>query len=88
MLAYAKDEERLRELDIRWREPKPGIEKSFAAAGEAWESANVDPVAATRIYRRALRAMRDELEPAVFRYDHIDEADNMGSPKPRPNLIF
>ncbi|WP_228942864.1 site-specific DNA-methyltransferase [Nocardioides sp. Leaf374] len=94
MLIYAKNERLLRSLDTRWKEPKPGIEKVEAVARQAWQQAGGDPAKATSIFRRGVRAIKAELEPAVFRYDQIDgegrvfQADNMTSPNPRPNLMY
>lgn len=94
MLIYGRHEAKLRELDIRWKEPKPGLTDALEAAKEAWSQSGFDPVAATQTYRRSLRGLREVLEPAVFRYDQIDEhgrpfqADNMTSPNYRANLVF
>jgi adenine-specific DNA-methyltransferase len=94
MLAYARDEEALAAASIRWREVKPGLELAMAAAKEAWSRANGDAEEATRLYRIALRGLKDRLEPAVFRYDQIDEqgrpfqADNLANGSPRPNLQY
>ncbi|CPT81086.1 adenine specific DNA methylase Mod [Mycobacteroides abscessus] len=94
MLVYARDESRLSETECRWKERKPGIEDAFAAAEEAWTEAAGDPEEATRLYRAALRPLRGQLEPSVFRYDQIDaegrvfQADNLTSPNRRPNLIY
>jgi adenine-specific DNA-methyltransferase len=94
MLIYAKDEESLTNSGVRWREVKPGLEDAARAAAEAWQAADGDPTKATKMYRAALRPMRSELEPAVFRYDQIDDegrvfqSDNLISPNPRPNLAY
>jgi adenine-specific DNA-methyltransferase len=94
MLAYAKDEEALTESGVRWREPKPGLELAETAAQEAWKAADGDPVEATRLYRAALRGLRGQLEPAVFRYDQIDDqgrvfqSGDLRSPNPRTNLQY
>ena len=94
MLAYARDESRLSELDVRWKETKPGLDEAMKAAVKAWADSDGNPAVATRSYRAALRALRGTLEPAVFRYDQIDDqgrvfqADNLTSPNPRANLIY
>lgn len=49
MLIYAKNEATLREQEIIWREPKPGVEEVLAAGTEAWEASGHDPEAATQI---------------------------------------
>lgn len=94
MLVFARDESQLAETECRWKERKPGIEAAFAAAEDAWTRAEGDPEKATRLYRAALRSLRGQLEPSVFRYDQIDtegrvfQADNLTSPNPRPNLMY
>lgn len=94
MLVYAKDEEALADAGVRWREPKPGIELALQAAKNAWEQADGDSDLATKVYRAALRKLKDKLEPAVFRYDQIDDqgrpfrSDNLANGAPRPNLQY
>jgi adenine-specific DNA-methyltransferase len=94
MLAYAKDEEALTAAGVRWREMKPGLDLAVQAARQAWEESEHDAVEATRLYRAALRAIRGQLEPAVFRYDQIDsdgrvfQSGDLRSPTPRPNLRY
>jgi len=73
MLIYAKNRARLVEGDVRWTEPKKDHERVMAMAQDAWTKSNGDAAEATKIYRRTLREVRSELEPAVFRYDQIDE---------------
>lgn len=94
MLAYARDEEALTASGQRWKERKPGLELAIDAAQTAWAEAEGDPETATKIYRSALRSLRGQLEPSVFRYDQIDQegrvfqADNLTSPNRRPNLMY
>ncbi|UDF21585.1 site-specific DNA-methyltransferase [Rhodococcus qingshengii] len=94
MLVYAKNEEALTDAGVRWREPKPGLELAMRAARDAWDEAGGDTEIATKLYRAALRRLRGQLEPAVFRYDQIDElgrpfqGDNLANGAPRPNLQY
>lgn len=95
MLIYARNESLLRSLDTRWKEPKPGIDEVEAVARHAWQqSGGGDPAKATTIFRSGVRTIKADLEPAVFRYDQLDDqgrvfqADNITSPNPRPNLIY
>lgn len=94
MLIYAKNESLLRSLDTRWKEPKPGIDEVEAVAQRAWRQSDGDPAKATALFRTAVRAIKAELEPAVFRYDQIDDrgrvfqAGDLRSPNPRPNLRY
>lgn len=73
MLIYAKDLSRLVQDDVRWTEPKKGHSRVMAMASDAWKRSGGDASEATKIYRKMLREARSELEPAVFRYDQIDE---------------
>ena len=94
MLVYAKNEEALTDAGVRWREPKPGLELAMRAARDAWDDAGGDADSATKIYRAALRQLKGQLEPAVFRYDQIDahgrpfRSDNLANGAPRPNLRY
>lgn len=94
MLIYARNESQLRELDVRWKEPKPGLADALSAAKTAWVESGQEPVEATRLYRGSLRQLKTVLEPAVFRYDQIDDqgrvfqATDMTSPNFRANLVF
>jgi adenine-specific DNA-methyltransferase len=94
MVVYARSEEAMIAADIRWREPKPGLERVLAAASRAWRESSGDAAVATRRYRAELRSMRAELEPAVFRYDQIDQegrayqATSLVSPNLRANLRY
>ncbi|WP_442907555.1 site-specific DNA-methyltransferase [Kineococcus sp. G2] len=94
MLIYAKNERLLRSLDTRWVEPKPGIDQVEAVARRAWQQSEGDPAKATKIFRSGVRVIKADLEPAVFRYDQIDEsgrvfqATDLRSPNPRPNLQY
>jgi adenine-specific DNA-methyltransferase len=94
MLLYAKNEKLLRSLDTRWKELKPGIDEVEAVARDAWQQSGGDSAKATTIFRSGVRAIKADLEPAVFRYDQIDEqgrvfqATDITSPNPRPNLMY
>ena len=94
MLIYARNESVLRALDTRWKEPKPGLEEVEAVARRAWQESKGDPAKATAIFRSGVRAIKSDLEPAVFRYDQIDDegrvyqATDITSPNPRPNLMY
>lgn len=94
MLVFARDEDALATSGRRWKEPKPGIDLAIKAAETAWVESGQDQGLATKRYRSALRKLRGELEPSVFRYDQIDragrvfQADNLTSPNRRPNLMY
>ncbi|WP_249290682.1 site-specific DNA-methyltransferase [Leucobacter manosquensis] len=86
MLIYARNISRLIDDDVRWTEPKKGHARVMDVAREIWEASGHDAVAATSAFRKRLREMRSELEPAVFRYDQIDDSgrpfqsDNLAKP--------
>jgi adenine-specific DNA-methyltransferase len=94
MLIYTKSRASLIEADVRWTEPKVGLERVLALAADAWEASGSVPEQATKIFRKNVRSIRDELEPAVFRYDQIDsvgrvfQSTDASSPNPRPNLMY
>lgn len=73
MLIYARDQETLRANDVKWRERKDGLDEVYAAASDAWDRSGHDTQKATRMYRAELRKLKGSLEPAVFRYDSIDD---------------
>lgn len=73
LLIYARNEARLQELGVRWRERKSGVDDAFAAAQESWAASGGDAVAATRAYRSWL-ATRNDITPAVSRFKNIDDS--------------
>ncbi|MBS0172347.1 MAG: site-specific DNA-methyltransferase [Nitrospira sp.] len=73
MLIYARNVARLIEDDVRWTEPKKGHSQVMQVAREVWDESGHDSASATVAFRRRLREMRSDLEPAVFRYDQIDD---------------
>ncbi|MGY4541388.1 adenine-specific DNA-methyltransferase [Arthrobacter sp. UYNi723] len=94
MLAYSRSESALTDADTRWLESKLGIELSEEAAAAAWAQADGDTQLATSLFRSALRKLKGQLEPAVFRYDQIDDngeayqPTDLTSPNPRPTLRY
>ena len=86
MLIYARNVTRLVEQDVRWTEPKKGHAQVMELAREVWDASGHDPAKATPAFRKRLREMRADLEPAVFRYDQVDEqgrpfrTDNLAKP--------
>lgn len=73
MLIYARNVARLVEQGVRWTEPKKGHAQVMEVAREVWDRSGHDSATATAAFRKRLREMRADLEPAVFRYDQIDE---------------
>jgi adenine-specific DNA-methyltransferase len=94
ILIYARDRQYLKELDIRWRERKSGLEPVYAMEKELLQKHGNDLEAA----KKELRSWFDELpegNPAKqhSHYSHIDQggvwtSDNSSSPNYRENLIY
>ena len=72
LLIYAKNEYQLRELGVRWRERKSGVDKALAAGQEAWAESGNNPVRATSLYRAWL-SKQEDLTAAVTRFKNIDD---------------
>jgi len=94
ILVYAKNRQQLKDLDVRWRERKTGLEAVYAKEKELLEK-----------HRRAFDSAKEELRrwfkelpegnPAKQHehYNHIDQdgvwtSDNSSSPNYRENLIY
>ncbi|WP_029210998.1 site-specific DNA-methyltransferase [Arsenicicoccus bolidensis] len=94
MLIYGLNVALMADKDIRWSETKGGVELLRGLAAQAWVESGHDAAQATKLFRKLVRPHRSELEPAVYRYDQIDEqgrvfqADNLTSPNPRENLSY
>lgn len=71
LVIYARNEARLQELGIRWRERKSGVDDALTAGREAWAESGHDPSTATKIYRAWL-AEQSQITPAVSRFKSID----------------
>lgn len=94
ILIYARDRQHLKDLDIRWRERKSGLEPVYAKEEELLKKHGRDFETA----KKELRTWFDELpdgNPAKqhSHYNHIDEggvwtSDNSSSPNYRENLIY
>ncbi|WP_083537780.1 site-specific DNA-methyltransferase [Pseudoxanthomonas mexicana] len=94
VLIYAKNRKQLKNLDVRWRERKTGLEPVYAKEAELLQKHGNDFEAA----KVELRAWYEELpegNPAKqhSHYDRIDDggvwtSDNSSSPNYRENLIY
>lgn len=94
ILVYAKNRQKLKDLDIRWRERKTGLEAVYAKEKELLEKHGT----AFDVAKEELRAWFKELpegNPAKQHehYNHIDQdgvwtSDNSSSPNYRENLIY
>lgn len=94
MLIYARDESAMSAADVRWREPKPGLQEAIAAGRKAWVDSDGDASAATTAYRRWLRAQpKAALSEGVRRFDRIEAGSgrvynddkDLSAPEERPN---
>ncbi|MBN1096549.1 site-specific DNA-methyltransferase [Blastococcus sp. TML/C7B] len=72
LVIYARNEARLQELGVRWRERKTGVDEALAAGREAWAESGYDAAAATSIYRAWL-SMQPDITAAVTRFKTIDD---------------
>ena len=72
LLIYARNEARLRELGVRWRERKAGVDEALAAGREAWVASGHNPAIATSIYREWLSKQAD-MTASVTRFKNIDD---------------
>ncbi len=73
LVIYAKNETRLRELGVRWRERKIGIDEALAAGREAWASSGQNSESATSIFRSWL-SKRKDITASVSRFKNIDDS--------------
>lgn len=72
LLIYAKSEIRLRELGVRWRERKTGVDDALAAGREAWAASGHNSESATSIFRSWLTKQKN-LTASVSRFKNIDD---------------
>lgn len=72
LLIYARNESRIRELGIKWRERKTGVEEALAAGREAWAESGSNPAKATSLYRAWL-SKQESLTASVTRFKNIDD---------------
>ncbi|MEU2246030.1 site-specific DNA-methyltransferase [Streptomyces sp. NPDC019224] len=97
MLIYVKDIGAL--ADVRWREPKPGIDSILAAGRKAWADSGEDELAATKLMKEWWSSLApDDPRRASEHYNHVDGnsgrpgsvyfSSDLRSPNPRPNLCY
>jgi adenine-specific DNA-methyltransferase len=72
LLIYARNESRIRELGVKWREQKTGVEEALAAGREAWAESGNNPAKATSLYRAWL-SKQGSLTASVTRFKNIDD---------------
>lgn len=72
LLIYARNESRIRELGVKWRERKTGVDEALAAGREAWAESGNNPAKATSLYRAWL-SRQENLTASVTRFKNIDD---------------
>ncbi|WP_297753679.1 site-specific DNA-methyltransferase [uncultured Shimia sp.] len=72
LLIYARNESRIRELGVKWRERKTGVDEALAAGREAWAESGNNPAKATSLYRSWL-SKQEDLTASVTRFKNIDD---------------
>ncbi|WP_344085761.1 site-specific DNA-methyltransferase [Nostocoides veronense] len=72
MLIYAKNETRLSELGVRWREPKVGLDDALAKAASIWATRQSDDEASAQ-WKAWLKSKKaaGEITDSVARYDQL-----------------
>lgn len=72
MLIYAKNEARLSEVGVRWREPKVGLNSALTKATSIWGARQNDEDAAAQ-WKAWLRSKKNsgEITDSVARYDQL-----------------
>lgn len=72
MLIYAKDEMRISELGVRWREPKVGLDVALAKAASIWSArqGNDDASIQWKAWLKSRKAA-GEITDSVARYDQL-----------------
>ena len=81
MLIYARNSRAL--ADVRWREPKPGVDSILEAGRRAWAEANHDPEEATRRLKKWWAGLApDDERRASEHYNQVDGSDG------RPGAVF
>lgn len=72
MLIYAKDEMRLSDLGVRWREPKAGLDMALAKAASIWSTRTSDDDASAQ-WKAWLKSKKTagEITDSVARYDQL-----------------
>ncbi|WP_420097398.1 site-specific DNA-methyltransferase [Brevibacterium sediminis] len=87
MLIYAKNASTL--ADVRWREPKEGVDEVFAAGEAAWAESGHDPAVATRLLRDWFSSQPEgRFTAGITNYNTIDDegriyyGDSLRKPQP------
>lgn len=72
MLIYAKNETKLSELGVRWREPKVGLDTALAKAASIWSTRQSDDDASAQ-WKAWLKSKKaaGEITDSVARYDQL-----------------
>ncbi|WP_146241287.1 site-specific DNA-methyltransferase [Actinokineospora spheciospongiae] len=94
MLIYAKNETLLRNLNVRWRARKSGIDEVLEVASRIWIESDQEEVQATEKLKAWFAEQRGRFTASLTNYNRIDDqgrvyyGDNLRSPNPRENLMY
>lgn len=72
MVCYGLNRKAMVAADIRWREPKPGVDTILDAGATAWAEADHDPELATTLLRRWWKTREHDFAPGMHEYSRID----------------
>lgn len=73
MVVYGRSKQKMIDADIRWREPKDGVQDILDAGAEAW-SATGNPELATAALRSWWRGRKGDYAAGLTEYSRVDEA--------------
>jgi adenine-specific DNA-methyltransferase len=73
MVCYGRNRKALIAADVRWREPKPGVDTILAAGRDCWDASGHDPAVATDLLRTWWRTHEHDFAPGMHEYSRIDE---------------
>lgn len=74
LVVYGRSQAALRKADVRWREPKRGVQDVLAAGSTAWASSGGDAVVATAALRAWWRGRKGGYARGLTEYTRVDGA--------------
>lgn len=81
IIVYAKNKKYLKDLGIRWRERKAGLDEIYESAARIWNVHRPDSAAATSALKSWFRELpKDAPALANKQYNHMDEAGRVYFP--------
>lgn len=73
-VVYGRSKAALRKADLRWREPKPGVQDVLDAGARAWAGSGGDAEAATAALRAWWRGRKTRYARGLTEYSRVDAA--------------